>query len=185
MSRLTQVTDFDELEIVNSIYVIRGQKVMLDRDLAEMYGVTTFRLNEAVKRNSSRFPEDFMFQLSNQEFTNLISQNAMSSSKKDKTNWGGIRRPPFAFTEHGVAMLSSVLRSEQAVQVNIRIIRVYNKMKQILLDSKELWQKIEEIERSLGTKNDEIKTIFEILKKILIKENKPRPVIGFKLSKQK
>lgn len=167
-----------EAEIINRIYMVRNQKVMLDRDLAWMYGVTTFRLNEAVKRNSSRFPEDFMFQLTMEEFKNLSSQFAISS-------WGGIRRPPFAFTEHGVAMLSSALRSERAIQVNIRIIRVYIKMKQILLDSKELWQKMEKLEQNLATKDDEIKTIFNILKKLLVQESKPRPVIGFKLSKQK
>jgi hypothetical protein len=111
---------FTDGEIVEKIYIIRGQKVMLDRDLAEMYDVPTFRLNEAVKRNSTRFPEDFMFQLNHEEFKILISQIAISS-------WGGARKSPYAFTEQGVAMLSSVLRSERAIQVNIQIIRVYTK----------------------------------------------------------
>ena len=151
------VKTFTDGDIVERIYVIRGQKVMLDKDLAEMYDVPTFRLNEAVKRNITRFPEDFMFQLNPEEFKNLISQIAISS-------WGGTRKPPFAFTEQGVAILSSVLRSERAIQVNIQIIRVYTKMKQLLLENKELWLKIEKIEKALLKKDEEVQTIFKLLK---------------------
>ena len=158
--------------------VVRGQKVMLDRDLAEMYDVPTHRLNEAVKRNITRFPEDFMFQVSEDEYKNLTSQIAISS-------WGGLRRPPYAFTEQGVAMLSSVLRSETAVQVNIQIIRVYTKMKQLLLDNKELWVKIEKIEQALLKKDEEVQAIFKLLKNLLVKEEKPRQPIGFKVQSKK
>lgn len=167
-----------ENQIVEKMYLIRGLKVMFDYDLAEMYSVETFNLNKAVKRNFSRFPEDFMFQLSEEEFKNLKFQFGISS-------WGGVRRPPYAFTEQGVAMLSSVLRSEIAIQVNIRIIRVYTQMRRLLLDNKELWQKIESIERTLIKKDEEIQGIFKILKELLIKPEKPREPIGFKIPKRK
>lgn len=163
-----------EENILEKIYVIRGQKVMLDRDLAEMYRVEVKRLNEAVKRNASRFPEDFMFQLAQNEWRNLKSQFATSS-------WGGVRKPPYAFTEQGVAMLSSVLNSETAIQVNIQIIRLFTKMKQLILDNKDLWMKIEKIEQHLIKNDEEIKTVFAYLKKLLVQENKPRNPIGFKI----
>jgi ORF6N domain len=175
---MKQITTYSEGEIVNKIYIIWGQKIMLDRDLAEMYDVPTFRLNEAVKRNSTRFPEDFMFQLSKEEFKNLTSQIAISS-------WGGLRKSPFAFTEQGVAMLSSVLRSERAIQVNIQIIRVYTKMKHLLLDNKELWLKIEKIEQALLKKDGEVIAIFNALKNLLMQEEKPRIPVGFKIPKKK
>lgn len=173
---LQQTTDE---EIINRIHIIRGQKVMLDKDLAEMYRVQTRDLNKAVKRNSTRFPEDFMFQLAQLEFQNLMFQFGTS-------NRGGTRKLPYAFTEQGVAMLSSVLRSERAVQVNIQIIRVYTKMRQLLIDNKEIWQKIEKIEQSLSKKDEEIEAIFRALKKLLVQEEKPRTKIGFTIqTKQK
>jgi hypothetical protein len=168
------VVSVSEETIVEKIYIIGGQKVMLDRDLAEMYGVEVKRLNQAVKRNNSRFPEDFMFQLSQDEFQNLKSQFVTSS-------WGGIRKLPYAFTEQGVAMLSSVLNSETAIQVNIQIIRLFTKMKQLILDNKDLWMKIEKIEQHLLKNDEEIKTVFAYLKKLLMQENKPRNPIGFKV----
>lgn len=158
--------------IVEKIYVIRGIKVMLDKDLAEMYAVEVKRLNEGVKRNPKRFPEDFMFQLSIVEWQNLKSQIATSS-------WGGVRKLPYVFTEQGVAMLSSVLNSETAIQVNIQIIRVFTKMKQLLLDNKDLSLKIEKIEQHLVKHDKEINTIFQYLKKLLVQETKPRKSIGF------
>lgn len=167
-----------EENILEKIYLIRGQKVMLDRDLAEMYGVEVKRLNEAVKRNATRFPEDFMFQLAQNEWRNLKSQFATSS-------WGGARKPPYVFTEQGVAMLSSVLNSETAIQVNIQIIRLFTKMKQLILDNKDLWMKIEKIEQHLFKNDEEIKTIFAYLKKLLIQEDKPRNPIGFRASGKK
>ena len=117
--------------IVEKIYIIHGQKVMLDKDLTEMYGVEVKRLNEATRTNLTRFPKDFMFQLTQDEWNNLKSQIGTSS-------WGGIRKLPYTFTEQGVAMLSSVLNSEIAIQVNIQIIRLFTKMKQMILDNKYL-----------------------------------------------
>ena len=174
----TPVGVVSEETILENIYLIRGQKVMLDRDLAEMYGVEVKRLNEAVKRNVTRFPEDFMFQLSLNEWRNLKSQIATSS-------WGGSRKLPYAFTEQGVAMLSSVLNSETAIQVNIQIIRLFTKMKQLILDNKDLWMKIEKIEQHLLKNDEEIKTVFAYLKKLLIQENKPRNPIGFRAPDKK
>lgn len=129
------------LELIERrIYVIRDQKVMLDSDLAELYQVATFRLNEAVKRNRNRFPEDFMFQLTKQEADALTSQFAMSNSGR-----GGRRTRPYAFTEHGVAMLSSVLNSPRAVQMNIVIIRAFVKLREVLASHKDLARKIEQL----------------------------------------
>ncbi len=126
-----------ELQIIqNKIYEIRGQRVMLDSDLSEMYNVETRTLNQAVKRNIQRFPSDFMFQLTNKELENLISQSVTSS-------WGGNRKLPYAFTEHGVTMLSSVLRSETAIEINIQIVRAFVALRQFALGYAELNQKIE------------------------------------------
>jgi phage regulator Rha-like protein len=164
-----------EETIVEKIYIIRGQKVMLDRDLAEMYGVEVRVLNQAVKRNSIRFPEDFMFQLTKEEDDSLRSQFVILKRGKHSKYF------PFAFTEQGVSMLSSVLNSETAIQVNIQIIRLFTKMKQLILDNKDLWMKIEKTEQHLLKNDEEIKTIFAYLKKLLIQENKPRNPIGFKV----
>jgi hypothetical protein len=124
------------------IYLIRGQKVMLDSDLAELYQVPTFRLNEAVKRNRNRFPEDFMFQLSKEELENWRSQIAISNPGVKM----GLRRPPYAFTEHGVAMLSAVLNSDRAVQMSIVIVRAFVRMRELLATHKDMAQKIEKLE---------------------------------------
>jgi hypothetical protein len=148
-----------EETIVSKIYLIRGQKVMIDRDLAELYGVETRRLNEQVKRNLSRFPEDFMFQLTEDEFKNLISQFATSS-------WGGIRKLPYVFTEQGVAMLSSVLNSDRAIQVNIAIIRVFTKMRNLLSSHKEILRKLEQIENKDLDQDKKIALIFGYLKQL-------------------
>jgi phage regulator Rha-like protein len=127
--------------IERRIYFVRGQKVMLDSDLAELYQVTTGNLNPAVRRNASRFPEDFMFQVAREEFDNLRLQFATSSP-----GYGGRRYLPYAFTEHGVAMLSSALNSERAVQMNILIVRAFVKLRELLASNKELARKIEQIE---------------------------------------
>ena len=179
MNKLIGVSNYSA-DIIERIYIVRGIKVMLDKDLAEMYGVETRDLNKAIKRNISRFPEDFMFPLTKEEFQNLMFQFGTSSS-----TWGGTRKLPNVFTEQGVAMLSSVLRSERAIEVNIQIIRVYTKMKQILLDNKELWLKIERIEQKLIKNYEEVKTIFKILKQLLVQEQKPRNEIGFLASRNK
>ena len=128
-----------ESKVESLIRVIRGQQVMLDRDLAELYGVETRRLNEQVKRNIERFPEDFMFQLTSNEFDNLKSQIAISS-------WGGVRKLPYAFTEQGVAMLSGVLKSSTAVEVNIRIMRAFVSMRHFMVNNAAIFQRLETIE---------------------------------------
>ena len=162
----------DEM-IVTKIYLLRGQKVMLDEDLAELYQVPTGRLNEQVKRNIARFPADFMFQLTKEEFENLKSQNATSS-------WGGRRKLPFAFTEHGVLMLSSVLNSERAVSVNIQIMRIYTKMREMLMTNQEILLKLEQLERQTFQNSDDIQMIFTALKELLNPPQEPRPRIGFR-----
>ncbi len=151
---------------------------MLDSDLAELYGVETKRLNEQVKRNIDRFPEDFMFQLTESEFKNLKSQNATSS-------WGGRRTLPYAFTEHGVLMLSSVLNSDLAIKVNIQIMRVYTKIRKMVATHNDLLLKLEQFETKLADHDNEITLIFEYLKQLeedkqkgLRQKNRPR--IGFK-----
>ncbi len=166
-----------EDSIKNKIYIIRDQKVMIDRDLAMLYGVETKRLVEQVKRNKTRFPEDFMFQLSKAEFENLKSQIATSS-------WGGARKIPHAFTEQGVAMLSSVLSSEKAVQVNITIMRVFIKAKEIGYNYKKLAEKITKIEEGHGKHNKQIQEIFNTLKSLIkLDINKKSKEIGFKVNK--
>ena len=142
-------------QIQNMIYVIRGKKVMLDSDLATLYGVETKRLNEQVRRNIDRFPEDFMFQLSFEEYESLKSQIATS-----KVGRGGRQKQPLVFTENGLAMLSSVLKSKQAVQVNIAIMRIFTKLRSFLLLEKENTKRIDSIER--GT-NQLFKIVFERL----------------------
>jgi phage regulator Rha-like protein len=130
-------------QIEARIFLIRGQKVMLDQDLAELYEVETKALNRAVKRNLGRFPEDFMFQLSADEFDNLRFQSGTSSlrSQIGTSRWGGRRYPPYAFTEQGVAMLSSVLHSDRAIQINIEIVRAFVRLRQMLSTNAELWMK--------------------------------------------
>ncbi len=165
--------------ILNKIFIIRDKKVMIDRDLAEMYGVETRVLNQAVKRNCERFPEDFMFQFNDQDFENWKSQFVISNKEKM-----GIRNMPYAFTEQGVAMLSSVLNSKQAIQVNIQIIRIFTKMRELLLSHREILLKLNQLEMKLTQHDDDIAAIFNVLKKLLIQKNKPTQKIGFKTGKQ-
>ena len=165
----------DEI-ITNQIYFIRGQKVMLDKDLAELYGVTTGNLNKAVKRNIKRFPIDFMFHLTNEEFNNLIFQIGTSS-------WGGTRKLPYAFTEQGVAMLSGILSSDRAIQVNIQIMRIFTAIRQRLVDSIELRLEVEKIKKKLDNHDKNIELVFQYLDELLDKKEKPDPKnkIGFKI----
>ena len=160
--------------VMNKIYLIRGQKVMLDMDLAELYGVETKQLKRAVRRNGVRFPDDFMFELNKEELEILRSQIGTSS-------WGGVRYAPMAFTEQGVAMLSSVLNSERAVLVNIHIIRVFTRMREMLLTHKDILLKLEQIERKRIQQDDDIKLIFEYLKELLNPKTEPMRKIGFKI----
>jgi ORF6N domain-containing protein len=147
--------------IERRIYLIRGQKVMIDTDLAELYGVPTFRLNEAVRRNRKRFPADFMFQLNKKESESLTSQFAIS-----KKGRGGRRTLPYAFTEQGVAMLSSVLNSERAIEVNIVIMRAFVKLRQTLESNEELNRRFAAVIRKLATHDKYFSVIFDELKKL-------------------
>jgi len=160
--------------IERKIYLIRGHKVMLDSDLAKLYGVPTKRLNEQVRRNLKRFPEDFMFQLTWEETESLRSQNA-TLKRGQHTKY---RR--YAFTEQGVAMLSSVLHSERAIQVNIGIMRAFVRLRQILSTHKELAYKLNELERKIEKHDEEIKTIFEAIRQLMLPPEKPRRKIGFR-----
>ena len=160
---------------MSKIIVLRNQKVILDRDLAEMYGVETKMLKRAVKRNLSRFPEDFMFELSDEEIENLRYQFGTSS-------WWWSRYIPMAFTEHGILMLSSVLRSDKAVETNIQIIRVFNSMRRMLATNEALYKKIQGIEVTLWEHNQQIQALrFERRKMIEIDEEEEKRSIGFKI----
>ena len=161
--------------IERKIYLIRSQKVMLDSDLAELYGVKTFNLNKAVKRNIDRFPQDFMFQLTKEEADSLRFQTGMSKSE----GRGGRRYLPYVFTEQGVAMLSSVLRSERAIHVNIAIMRVFVKLREFLSTHKELAHKLAELERKIERHDEEIKAIFDAIRQLMTPPQKPKRKIGF------
>jgi ORF6N domain len=166
--------------IINKIFIIRDHKVMMDRDLAELYGVDTRTLNQAVKRNIKRFPEDFMFQMTPEELKTWKSQIVISKSERM-----GLRKPPNVFTEQGVAMLSSVLNSDRAILVNIQIIRIFTKMRTMLESHKEILKKLDTLERKDIEQDDNIALIFEYLKQLeqSKQENiafKERKRIGFK-----
>lgn len=164
-----------EQKILNRIYVVRGEKVMLDRDLAEMYGVETKAFNQSVKRNTERFPKDFMFNLNEKEWKNLKSQIVTSS-------WGGTRYRPNVFTEQGVAMLSSILNSKTAIEVNIRIIRVFTKLREYALTHKDILLQLAKLEKEVKGNSKDIENIFIVLKELIEKQSKPSPrnKIGFK-----
>lgn len=152
-----------EERIERSILQIRGQKVMLDRDLADLYRVPTKRLNEQVRRNRARFPEDFMFQLSKAEFENWRSQIATSNPAAKM----GLRRRPYAFTEQGVAMLSSVLNSDRAIEVNIAIMRAFVRLRQILATHKDLARKLEDVDRKLGEHDQKFQVVFDAIRQLM------------------
>jgi len=160
--------------VEQKIYIIRGHKVMLDRDIAMLYGVPTKRLKEQVKRNIKRFPDDFMFQLTKEEFGYWRSQFATSNSDKM-----GLRHRSYAFTEQGVAMLSTVLNSERAIQVNIAIMRAFVKLRRILSTHKELAHKLEQLERKIEKHDTEIHAIFEAIRQLMTPPEKPKRSIGF------
>jgi len=155
--------------IENRIYLIREHKVILDIHLADLYGVETKLLKRAVKRNIDRFPDDFMIELSKEEFENLRCQIGTSS-------WGGIRYKPYAFTEQGVAMLSSVLRSKRAIQVNIEIMRTFVKLRKLLLTHKDLARKLNELENKY---DHQFKVVFDAIKELMIPPEKEKRRIGF------
>lgn len=173
---MTNQTHLPSEVILSKIYLVRGQKIMLDRDLAELYHVETKQLKRQVRRNSERFPEDFMFELELDEFENLRSQIGTSS-------WGGVRYAPMAFTEQGVAMLSSVLNSSIAIDVNIQIIRVFTKMREMLMTSQELLIKIKELESRADYQDERMDQVFLYIRS-LIRENRESRELGYKVGKQ-
>lgn len=198
--------NLNENLIANRIFTIRGMRVMLDFHLAEMYGIPTKRLNEQVRRNPERFPQDFMFQLTEEEYENLRLHFATSGLDPDETEaddlpthlrshfatsselgksaakvWGGRRYLPYVFTEHGVMMLSSVLSSPQAVAMNIKIIRVYIKLRELLSKHQELADKIEQLESKVEQHSGDITLVFQAIREMMgLEPSKPRPAIGFK-----
>ncbi|MHB1546202.1 MAG: ORF6N domain-containing protein [bacterium] len=163
--------------IENKIYFIRNKKVMLDKDLAELYDVETRVLNQAVKRNIERFPNDFMFQLSDSEADMMVSQNVIPSKKY----FGG--HLPYVFTEQGVAMLSGVLNSDRAIQVNIAIMRVFVRLRGLIESNKELARKLNQLELKVERHDDEIKAIFDAIRQLMAPPEKPARKIGFKTEK--
>ena len=168
--------------IENKIYVIRGQKVMLDRDLAELYQVETKRLKESIRRNITRFPEDFMFEMSKEEFLNWRTQFATSNSEKM-----GLRYAPFCFTEQGVTMLSCILNSERAIHLNIQIVRIFTKMREMLADNLSLRLDVEQIKKKLENQDKNIELVFNYLDELIEKQENPKPKkqIGFKIPNKK
>ena len=173
MAKKIQALRIVEEKIVNKIYLIRGIKVMLDFELSELYETETKQLKRQVRRNIERFPDDFMFELTLEEFSDLRSQFGTSS-------WGGSRYTPMAFTEQGVAMLSSVLNSSTAIKVNIQIIRVFTRMKEMLLTNKDILLKLEQLENKVSQHDENIQMIFEALKQLINPPQEPRKRIGFK-----
>jgi len=161
------------VEIAQSIFLIRGQKVMLSQDLAALYGVAVKALNQAVKRHTLRFPSDFVFQLTSKEFDNLKSQFVTSS-------WGGLRRAlPYAFTEEGAAMLSSVLKSDRAVKVNITIMRAFVRLREALETNQKLARQFAELEKRVGKHDGEISAIIDAIRRLMAPPEKPLREIGF------
>lgn len=161
--------------VISKIYYIKDLKVMLDSDLAELYEVETRVLNQQVKRNRDRFPEDFMFQLSEIEWEVLKSRNTSPS-------WGGRRKPPYVFTEHGVLMLSSVLNSKKAIAVNIQIMRIFTKLREMLTDNLHMKLEIEEIKKKISNQSKNIELVFSYLDELVDKKDNPEPrkQIGYK-----
>ncbi len=162
--------------IERAILLVGGQKVMLDSDLAVLYGVETRALVQAVQRNRERFPDDFMFQLSREEFDNLRSQSVISSSR-----WGGRRYPPYAFTEQGVAMLSSVLRSQRAIQVNIEIMRAFIRLREMLASHRELSQRLDELEARYDA---QFGAVFDAIRQLMAPPAQPSRRLGFRVGQE-
>lgn len=161
--------------IERRILLVRGQKVMLDKHLAELYGVQTRDINKAVNRNIDRFPKDFMFQVTNNEFKNLMFHFGTSS-------WGGTRKRPRVFTEHGILMLSSVLRSKRAVQANIVIMRTFVRLRRMLASNESLSRKLKELEKKY---DEQFQVVFEAIRQILTPPEKPKRPFGFSIEEPK
>jgi hypothetical protein len=159
--------------VMEKIHVIRGKKVMLDFDLAKLYDIETKQLKRAVRRNIDRFPEDFMIELSTEEFKDLRSQN-------DTSSWGGSRYVPMAFNEHGVLMLSSVLNSKRAIKVNIQIMRVFVSIREMILIHNDLVQKMDRLDNKVAKQDEKIALVFQYLQKFIDVQKKPKKHIGYK-----
>ena len=174
MNKKSKLIIPDEI-VMNKIYILRDMRIMVDRDLAELYGVETKRLKEAVRRNMQRFPSDFMFEMNDEEFRNWRTQFASSNSEVM-----GLRYHPFCFTEQGVIMLSCLLNSERAIAVNIQIIRIFTKMRELLLTNKEVLLQLEMLEKQVLKNKIDIQSIFSALRQLINPTPKPRKQIGFK-----
>jgi ribosomal protein L23 len=160
--------------VISKILVLRDKKIMIDKDIAELYGVTTKRLNEQVKRNKKRFPADFMFQLTQEEKDEVVANCDHLKNLKFSPNL------PFAFTEHGAVMLASVLNSDRAIEVNIQIVRIFTQIKEMLLMNKDFLLKVEQLENKVTSHDEDIRNIFQALKRLLNPPQEPRKRIGFK-----
>ena len=169
---MSQLIPTEEV-LISRIHTIRHQKVMLDSDIAEIYGVSTTRLNQQVSRNIDKFPEDFMFQLTDSELQNLMLQNATSS-------WGGRRKLPYAFTEHGAVMAASILKSEAAVKASIFVVRTFIKLRQLISGYHELTERIDGIEEKYDSQFEQV---IHALEGLAEKKKEPRKLIGFKEDK--
>ena len=174
-------TLYSPADPLTRIITLRGQKVILDSDLAAIYGVETFRFNEAVKRNRKRFPDDFAFQLTRQEFTNLISQTAISSS-----GHGGLRKLPWAFTEHGTVMAANILHSEQAVQMSVFVVRAFVKMREQILNRTEWEKRLTDIEGTLMGHDAALRDLYQKIRPLLLAPPPPpRKRIGFSVNEKR
>ncbi len=175
MAKAKPSNSMKSVDLERRIHVVRGQRVMLDSDLADLYGVRTAAINQAVRRNPDRFPSDFTYQLTAQELRDLMSQTVTSSSGR-----GGVRKLPWVFTEHGVAMLSSVLRSPQAVKVNIEIIRAFVRLRRLLATPGELVEQLNRLAETVDVHGTQIKAITDVLKQMMQPPSTPpKPRIGF------
>lgn len=174
MSNLKKRRVIPDEVVMNKIIMVSGQKIMIDRDLAELYGVTTKQLNQQVKRNAKRFPEDFMFQLTQEEKDEVVTNCDHLRTLKFSPVL------PFAFTEHGAVMLASVLNSERAIEMNIQIVRVFTKMRGLLLTHKDILLQLEKIEKKMTGHDEDIALIFQYLKQLLNPPQPPRRKVGFR-----
>jgi hypothetical protein len=167
--------EIENQNIAERIFLIRGIKVMLDRDLADIYGTIPIRLRQQVKRNLDRFPEHFMFQLTEDEVESMVSQNVIPS----RQHLGGAL--PYAFSEHGILMLANVIKSQQAIAMSIKIIEVFVKFREMLDFQKDLLLRYEQLEKLVTSHDDDIQAIFQALKQLIQQQNEPREPIGYKL----
>jgi hypothetical protein len=172
----TKLPTISEDFLKNKIYILRGQKIMLDRDLAELYGAQPKRLREQVKRNLNRFPKNFMFQLSKSEVEIMVSQFVIPSLQ----HLGGTL--PYAFTEHGILMLANILKSDKAIKMSVRIIEIFVKMRELLSTHKDILLQLEKLEKQVGENSSDIHMIFSALKKLLDPERPPMEKVGYKNS---